>query len=738
MKTRFTERMRNYHVGRLVFFLGVLIMTGSCSFVKDHTAGSMGMSKARRAERLFKRQEYERAISLCNDVINNTSNENARRQAKFQLARIYFETRQFEKTVSLYDELLYKPGDDVLVTDVTTYIDLLKRTGRVEKARQISEVYANNYKNNARFTNLQESLVNYYTFFNRDSLRNVKADSLRLSLPGYQYGLALYKDNIVFLSNDFKKNEAQSFYTNSKLYMISEDGIEPFNNSLRGILQVGPASFYDKGQKVIYTSNRFTDVKNDKNSYINYNNGTQLLASTYQENHDAWSKPVPVKLGKSSDSWSFLHPSVASNGKRLYFASDMSGGQGGTDIYYADWDKAEKRWKAPVNMGPKVNTNGNELYPFIAGDKLFFASNGLRGFGGLDIFMIDLKKPDEGPVHLPYPVNSQFDDLNAVLDESRSLLYFTSDRSGVHDNDHIYVLNLKKNPLKQLGLPYPGKPVNDEDKVPYTMTQTDNRQQLTLTGDKTYDNLAPVVKAEDKPAAPAVAHTAVPVTTPVREVKDYTDEVVDSSPEMIPWQNLAHPAPAVAPAAAAATAAAAPGYGPRTVAGQPQQLNRQAAATAPAAPASPVKKNIPADSTVIHVSAYTLPADSTLRVPVTAWKIPGAVYFDLNSYIPQDKEWRKLDSIFYIWKAQPQRMIIVNGHTDIIGTEKYNLALSKNRAVYIQECLLSRGVEAGRIRINYFGSTRPVLVASQYTMDADREKFILQQGVNRRCEITIQ
>lgn len=739
MKTRFTERLRNDQVGRLVFFLGVLMMTGSCSFVKDHTSGSMGsMSKVRRAERSFKRQEYERAISLCNDVINNSNNDDARRQAKFQLARIYFETRQFEKTVSLYDELLYKPSDDVLVTDVTTYIDLLKRTGRVEKARQISEVYAKNYKNNARFTNLQESLVNYYNFYNRDSLRNVKVDSLRLSLPGYQYGLALYKDNIVFLSNDFKKNEAQSFYTNSKLYMISEDGIEPFNNSLKGILQVGPASFYDQGKRVIYTSNRFTDVKNDKNSFINYNNGTQLLSATYQENHDAWSKPVPVKLGKSSESSSFLHPSVASNGKRLYFASDMPGGQGGTDIYYADWDKTEKRWKTPVNMGPTVNTNGNELYPFIVGDKLFFASNGLRGFGGLDIFMIDLKKPDEGPVHLPYPVNTQFDDLNAVLDESKLLLYFTSDRSGVHDNDHIYVLNLKKNPLKQLGLPYPGKPVNDEDKVPYTIMQTDNRQQLTLVGDKSYDNLAPVVKAEAKPAAPAVASTAVPVSTPAREVKDYTDNVVDSSPEMIPWQNLAHPAPAVATTAATATAATAPDYGQRTVGGQPEQLNWQSTAVAQGRSSSPVKNNVQTDSAVIHVSAYTLSADSATGAHASLWSVPGAVYFDLNSYIPQDKEWSKLDSIFYIWKAQPKRMIIVNGHADIIGTEKYNLALSKNRAVYIQECLLSRGVEAGRIRINYFGSTRPVLVASQYKLDSDREKFILQQGVNRRCEITIQ
>ncbi|WP_212002819.1 OmpA family protein [Chitinophaga sp. HK235] len=733
MTTQITERVRKHPLNNLILFLGMAILTGSCSVVKDHALGGSA-GKVRRAERLYKRQEFEGSIWFCNAVLNNSSDETSRRKAKFLLARVYFETRQFEKTISLYDELLYKPADDIRVSDVTTYIDLLKRTGRVEKARQVSELYANNYKNNARFTNLQESLNNYYSFFNRDSLRNVKADSLRLNLPGYQYGLALYKDNIVFLSNDFKKNDVQSFYTNSKLYMISEDGVEPFNNSLKGVLQVGPASFYDNGKKVIYTSNRFADVKNDKNSFIDYNNNTQLLSATYQENHDAWSKPVSVKLPKTSDSYSFMHPSVASNGKRLYFASDMPGGQGGTDIYYCDWDKTEKRWKAPVNMGPRVNTNGNELYPFIVGDKLFFCSNGLQGFGGLDIFMISLNKPDEGPVHFPYPVNTQFDDLNAVLDESKLLLYFTSDRSGVHDNDHIYVLNLKKNPLKQLDLPYPGKPVNEEDKVPYTKMQTENRQQLTLVGDKSYDNLPPVRnKADEKPV---IVHTVVSVKDSSRSITDYSEgAIVDSSPEMIPWQNTANPVVAASkPVAAGTTVTAAAAYAERTVSSNPNELSWQNGKQN-----TGLKAGDRDSAGVVHVSAYTLPVDSAAaKLPAALWKAPGVVYFDLNSYVPQDQEWRKLDSIFLIWKSNPRRMIIVNGHADVIGTEKYNLTLSKNRAVYIQECLLSRGVDGDRIRINYFGSTRPILTVSRYTLDSDRERFIVQQGVNRRCEIRIQ
>ncbi|MEC5142684.1 OmpA family protein [Chitinophaga sp. 212800010-3] len=684
--------MRKYRSSSLILFLYIVPLFVSCSFTKDHLqAGSM--AKVRRAERLYKRQDYGGAISLCNSVINNGGNEESVRKAKIQLARVYFETRQFEKTISLYDELLYKPGTDIQVTDVTNYIDLLKRTGRVARAQEVSAVYASNYKNNARFSNLQESLADYYHFFNRDSMVNVRVDSLRLNLPGYQYGLALYKNNIVFLSNDIRKNEQQSFYTNSRLYQISEDGIEPFSNSLRGVLQVGPASFYDDGKKVIYTSNRFGNVRNDKNSYINYNNGTQLLSAVYQADHDTWSKPVPVKLGKNTENYSFLHPCVAPNGKRLYFASDMPGGMGGTDIYYADWDKEAKRWKAPVNMGPQVNTNGNELYPFVVGDKLFFASNGLRGFGGLDIFVINIKKPEEGTVHLPYPVNTQFDDLNPVLDENKLLLYFTSDRSGVHDNDHIYVLNLKKNPLKQLDLPYPGRPVKEDDTVPYTMNQTDSRRQLTLVGDKQYDNLPSGKKVPGNPVAKPDP-IAVNVTDE-RAATDYTNDIRDSSPEMIPWQGT-----------------------------QPALL--------------PDANTISPLASVNNGVGYTLKKDSAVRVLESLWRVPGVIYYDLNSYVPQDQEWRKLDSIFRIWKAYPRRIIIVNGHTDIIGTERYNLSLSKNRAAYIRECLLSRGVEPGKVQIYYFGSTRPVWVAKQYNLQTDRDIFIRLQGVNRRCEISIQ
>ncbi|HEY9260598.1 OmpA family protein, partial [Chitinophaga sp.] len=241
-------------------------------------------------------------------------------------------------------------------------------------------------------------------------------------------------------------------------------------------------------------------------------------------------------------------------------------------------------------------------------------------------------------------------------------------------------------------------------------------------GSKQYDN-RPVEQAVEAPAvvAPVVA-VAAPVT-PDRNVVDYADKTIDSSPENIPWQTT-NPGSSVTASTSSNNNTTIPVHTSQAAYSSPEVVSWQPSGSMPAS--------------FKGGGSYALVKDSAVKALESLWKVPGFIYYDLNSYVPQDQEWRKLDSIFQIWKANPHRIILVNGHTDIIGTERYNLSLSKNRAVYIQECLLSRGVDADKIKINYFGSTRPVWIAKQYSLDNDRDIFIELQGVNRRCEIKIQ
>src|SRR5262249_52940468 len=98
-----------------------------------------------------------------------------------------------------------------------------------------------------------------------------------------------------------------------------------------------------------------------------------------------WDEPKIVSLGP--DSAVVGQPSLSADGQQLYFVSNMDGGQGGYDIWMATWDKAGNKWGTPTNLGNKVNTPEDEMFPFIASDgTLYFSSKGHIGMGGLDIF----------------------------------------------------------------------------------------------------------------------------------------------------------------------------------------------------------------------------------------------------------------------------------------------------------------------------------------------------------------
>jgi peptidoglycan-associated lipoprotein len=146
---------------------------------------------------------------------------------------------------------------------------------------------------------------------------------------------------------------------------------------------------------------------------------------------DQWDEPVKIPL-KTSDTVSVGHPCVSDDGNFLIFASDMPGGFGGKDLWYVTYDK-KGGWSAPKNMGPEVNTKGNELFPtFGKNGELYFATDGMQGLGGLDIFVakkVDGENKWENPKNMGFPINSENNDYALIqLDDKKG--YFTSERKG--------------------------------------------------------------------------------------------------------------------------------------------------------------------------------------------------------------------------------------------------------------------------------------------------------------------
>ena len=157
----------------------------------------------------------------------------------------------------------------------------------------------------------------------------------------------------------------------------------------------------------------------------------------------AWAEPelLPFNI----DSVAFAHPAISADGKTLYFTSKLAGGYGGKDIWKSTMDG--KVWGQPVNLGPSINTQGDEMYPYIADDDktLYFSSNYHLGMGGLDIFKAEKSadgKFTKAPENLKYPMNSAGDDFGIIFEGKKMRGYFSSNREGGKGSDDIWSFNL--------------------------------------------------------------------------------------------------------------------------------------------------------------------------------------------------------------------------------------------------------------------------------------------------------
>ena len=151
----------------------------------------------------------------------------------------------------------------------------------------------------------------------------------------------------------------------------------------------------------------------------------------------AWSEPTPVSF--SSDTYSTAHPSLSTDGKKMFFASNMSGTLGGADIFVVTI-LDDGSFSSPKNLGNLVNTEGDELFPYSTKQSLFFSSNGHDGFGELDIYeaSFSTNKGFYKLAHLVAPYNSASDDFSFIKNVSSKSGYFASDREGGKGGDDIY------------------------------------------------------------------------------------------------------------------------------------------------------------------------------------------------------------------------------------------------------------------------------------------------------------
>ncbi len=369
-------------------------------------------------------------------------------QGQRRLAECYHKMSLNIEAEDAYSKLLNTEGV-IIANDYFNYAMVLKCNGKYPEANVWMEKFAELKPNDLRTKDYRankEELPNLlkdygkYSIFNEDINTDAK-----------DFGTSYYKNSIVFASTRSSKmfpkiyNWTRKPFGNMEIAEIENKQLktpENFDKKLNGKLHDGPASFSKDGNFMAFTRNNYKDKTDDKIVEL------QIWFSSYI--NEKWSDPVAFAYNKSE--YSVGQPCLTADGKTMYYTSDMSGGYGGSDLYRSVMD-ANGQWGAPENLGDKINTEGDELFPFYGGNNgtLIFSSNGRFGLGGLDIFICEFNASAIGRVYnAGYPLNTQYDDFAAITNDSLTSGYFSSNRVGGSGSDDIYsfdILKLIKNTI---------------------------------------------------------------------------------------------------------------------------------------------------------------------------------------------------------------------------------------------------------------------------------------------------
>lgn len=364
-------------------------------------------------------------------------------EQKRTLAHSYWRTNKLDETELLFSEIVLMDGHTS--ADVYDYSAILRQNKKYE----VSDEWMTKFST----LNVADSRGNDYVS-NKGSHTKLLKDNGQFELQNLEvnseqqdFGAVYYGDQVIFASSREGTRVVKRRWNWNELPFLDmyvadkSDGdlVDPkvFQKKENKKYHEGPVAFNADATMMIFTRNNYEEKALDGIVRL------KMFCSRFED--DKWTKAEPLPY--NSTDYSCGHASISKDQKWLYFASDMPGGHGGSDIYKAEI-KEDGSFGEAINLGKKVNSEGNEMFPFVHGsdEMLFYSSDGKVGIGGLDIFVAQLKEEGEiGKVINPgHPLNSNRDDFSFVLNDGQTEGFIASNREGGKGNDDIYSFNMLK------------------------------------------------------------------------------------------------------------------------------------------------------------------------------------------------------------------------------------------------------------------------------------------------------
>ena len=317
------------------------------------------------------------------------------------------------------------------------YGQALMKAGKYDDAKK----YMDEYKADGRGEAFSKSITNLQKFSKNADAYLLKEFEFNSAFDDFS-AFTFLNDKIVFTSTKTKSTwiTRRHGWTGNNychMYMTEKNSFGEYDTPAMFIAEYatkyndGPFTSSKDGTNIFFTRNS----TNKKDKSLDGSQKLKIMQATIL--NDNLQSMMVLKF--NSNEYNCAHPAISNDGKTLYFSSDMGGGQGGMDLYYCKKD-AGGAWGSPINLGDKVNTKGNELFPSITEENvLYFASNGHEGLGGLDIYETKIKEDKPGKVYnMGKPVNSEHDDFAYNLNSDGKKGFLSSNRKTGGMNDDIY------------------------------------------------------------------------------------------------------------------------------------------------------------------------------------------------------------------------------------------------------------------------------------------------------------
>jgi peptidoglycan-associated lipoprotein len=608
----------------IVFVLGVL--TISCSTEK-------------KATKAFLRGEYQNTIDLY-----KKSNSREVGKKNYFIAESYRLSNRIKEAEAYYE----------------------KAGGRGLDKDSIQFYYAQSLKANSKYDEAAKQLAELQNRTSNEKLKdraNAEIDGLRY-LGNLRQKTSYYRVKNLDLLNS-PASEYAPAYLNNELYYTSSRGNgriyeaegKPFTNlfkvASRGavvdmatVTQLpsnintenvnnGCATFSPDGKMMVFAKGNTGKRKggDDVDLYLaRFRNG-------------AWSEPQIITGSVNSPkSWDST-PAFSPDGRTLYFSSNRDGGYGGTDIYAAQMD-SRGRFSRIRNLGPEINTPGNEMFPYVAEDaKLYFASDAHPGFGGLDLFVVKRSSGKTSIENLSEPVNSTGDDFGIFLVRP-DRGFFTSNRDGGKGDDDVYTFVNEDPDLRVVNYYLAG--------VTYTPDKEGKLQILSNTK-------VSLIDANSNIMQDYVTGTDGKFLFRVYENEDY-NLIGELDGYLIKRQEYTTKGKSV----------------------DPKTLKE-------------LLTNITLDTLVILD-----------KLEINKIFVLENIYYNFNKYDIRPDAALELDKLVQLLVDNPEIKIELSSHTDSVDTDEYNFFLSQKRAESAVEYIVKHGISPDRLVAKGYGESKPI------------------------------